>query len=618
MDPLRLSQIDEASISSLSSASIASDPIHETNSVRSYHPGRKSRLNSVASVPPPTAEASIKSGDHVPAHSSGFRRRTSTVTSWFRHQGSDDASLEPVSRKLTRQFTQQTAPGTSAFFVDGMLPNSVDDANEEAISTILNSEDSDNADSDDEERDNDLTKLNSIKKQVTHEVKQQLNKIGFFDPKFDRVKTMFHFVKGYFLITGVIMAIYSLYWGAMYHRTSRLKNFDFWVIVDEQDTLSQYVVEAANRVPNIGTWIPKPYQSISNDTSQLHSIMARKVYRQEIWGAVVVQPGAASDYLAALQSNSDFNTTGLMEVIHETGRDYVAESSYFTRAFAYLQQAFTELQPNMTAELTAQLSDSQKLAVLDKLLSPIMFTVTDLTPAHLLAPIVSGPQQFGLVYLHLLSLLQFAFFQPYHNKIASELKDASFIAYRLISSQITYIILGLGYTLVQVFFQIDIYTAYPHKVGFLIFWLSSYLVLSSLGGVNENISIFLQAVKPNLIPMWMFFWMVSNIAPTYYPISLSPKFYRYGYMMPIKNGYDLYKTLLFNTYKPANMPRNVCVLIGWVLITNALLPFTMMYYTKVKSEENKKKIKLLKKLKKLRAKHHVFRDNTVEEKPSPQ
>ncbi|KAG7693310.1 hypothetical protein KL915_004209 [Ogataea haglerorum] len=155
----------------------------------------------------------------------------------------------------------------------------------------------------------------------------------------------------------------------------------------------------------------------------------------------------------------------------------------------------------MTARLLEQLSDEQKLGTLQQLLTPIIFKTTDLTPARLLDPIVAGPQQFGLVYLHLLSLLQFAFFQPYHNEIASQLKDTSFLAYRLISSQITYLVLGLGYTLVQVFFQIDIYTAYPHKLGFLIFWLVSYLVLSSLGG-SEILSLWIHdAYKERLRPV---------------------------------------------------------------------------------------------------------------------
>ncbi|KAH3665240.1 hypothetical protein OGATHE_004055 [Ogataea polymorpha] len=619
MDSLRLSQIDEASLSSLSLRSLDSDPLSTSQHVRSYHPPdeAKTRQNSTASVPAPWPANESKSPDLHPRRSSGFRRRASTLTSWLKRAVSDEGLQEPASRRLTRQFTQQTSPGTSPFYVDGLIPSSANDANEEVISAVLNSDDSDTESDHDDvgqteslSRAPTITKLNSIRRQVTNEVKDKLTKIGFFDPKFNKIKTVLHFIKGYAFITGVIMAIYSLYWGTMYHRNSRLKSFHFWVVVDENDLLSHYVVEATKMMPLIGTWLPKPYQTISNDTDQLHSILAHKVYRQQIWGAVLVQPGAGSRYLEALQKGTSFNTSDVVEVIYETGRDYVAESSYFTRGFAQLQTFFTELQPNMTARLVEELSDEQKLNSLQQLLTPIIFKTTDLTPSHLLVPIVAGPQQFGLVYLHLLSLLQFAFFQPYHNKIASQLKDGSYLAFRLISSQITYLVLGLGYTLVQVFFQIDIYSGYPQKVGFLIFWLVSYLVLSSLGGVNENISIFLQAAKPNLIPMWMFFWMVSNIAPTYYPLNLSPKFYRYGYMMPIKNGYDLYKTLLFNTYKDANMPRNVCVLIGWVVVTNCLLPFTMRFYTRVKEQESKKKVRLLKKIKRLRKKKlHVSKQN---------
>ncbi|KAG7878778.1 hypothetical protein KL938_003921 [Ogataea parapolymorpha] len=278
MDPLRLSQIDEASLSSLSLRSLdsdPSDPLSTGQDVRSYHPPDqpKTRQNSTASVPVPWAADDPKTPDPHPRRNSGFRRRASTLTSWLKRAVSEEGLQEPSSRRLTRQFTQQTAPGTSPFYVDGLIPSSANDANEEVISAVLNSDDSDTESDHDDvgqttslSRAPTITKLNSIRRQVTNEVKDKLTKIGFFDPKFNKIKTVLHFVKGYAFITGVIMAIYSLYWGAMYHRNSRLRSFHFWVVVDENDLLSQYVVEATKMMPLIGTWLPKPYQTISNDT----------------------------------------------------------------------------------------------------------------------------------------------------------------------------------------------------------------------------------------------------------------------------------------------------------------------------------------------------------------
>ncbi|KAG7898636.1 hypothetical protein KL935_004235 [Ogataea polymorpha] len=278
MDSLRLSQIDEASLSSLSLRSLDSDPLSTSQHVRSYHPPdeAKTRQNSTASVPAPWPANESKSPDLHPRRSSGFRRRASTLTSWLKRAVSDEGLQEPASRRLTRQFTQQTSPGTSPFYVDGLIPSSANDANEEVISAVLNSDDSDTESDHDDvgqteslSRAPTITKLNSIRRQVTNEVKDKLTKIGFFDPKFNKIKTVLHFIKGYAFITGVIMAIYSLYWGTMYHRNSRLKSFHFWVVVDENDLLSHYVVEATKMMPLIGTWLPKPYQTISNDTDHV-------------------------------------------------------------------------------------------------------------------------------------------------------------------------------------------------------------------------------------------------------------------------------------------------------------------------------------------------------------
>ncbi|KAG7827372.1 hypothetical protein KL919_004686 [Ogataea angusta] len=193
MDPLRLSQIDEASLSSLDS-----DPLSTAQHVQSYRPPDqpKSRQNSTASVPEPWAADNSKSPDPHPRRNSGFRRRRSTLTSWLKRAVSEEALQEPSSRRLTRQFTQQTAPGTSPFYVDGLIPSSANDANEEVISAVLNSDASDSeSDHDDASqtaslaREPTITKLTSIRRQVTNEVKDKLTKIGFFDPKFNKIKT---------------------------------------------------------------------------------------------------------------------------------------------------------------------------------------------------------------------------------------------------------------------------------------------------------------------------------------------------------------------------------------------------------------------------------------------
>ncbi|GME74841.1 unnamed protein product [Ambrosiozyma monospora] len=229
-----------------------------------------------------------------------------------------------------------------------------------------------------------------------------------------------------------------------------------------------------------------------------------------------------------------------------------------------------------------------------------MVSQHDLTNSKLLKAISIGPQQFGLVYLHLLSLMQFSFFQPFHLKVATKLTNRSFVLYRLISSQITYLTIGLAYTLVQIAFKIDIYSAYPGKSGFVVFWVFTYLMLSALGGVNENVLLLIQTLMPNIIPVFQFFWMVVNIAPTYYPLEISPGFYKYAYCIPIFNGYEVYRILLFNTWKYASLARNVCVLLSWVVVTNMLLPLTMKFYTKKKNEQSLGKVEEIKRLKKLR------------------
>ncbi|ODV85383.1 hypothetical protein CANARDRAFT_181939, partial [[Candida] arabinofermentans NRRL YB-2248] len=561
-----------------------------------------------------------------------IRRRTSTISSWFQRSNSFDSpkgkgdgqvddSLNRIrSRKMSRQLSNFSATRVP-FNVDGTLPSAMISNNDEVMSILLKSEHNQHekdSDSTPQQYDGEepiqktttLNRIQTLKDQMTAEVKDKLDKIGLFDPRLEKFKICLKFFRGYLLLTGIFMGAFSLYWGSMYQREKRLVNMNVHVVLDDPNTYESLGIDdyfsdamvASTSDPVIAAyagWHTMPYTDLTDDPSEIRDILLKKVHHQECWGAIWIKPNSSIDYLSALKEDGSFNVSDAIEVIYETGRQYIAVSSYLSKSFTHLQTKFLSFQQEkITIPLTNELSNDQIVSNLKTLLTPIQFKIHDITDQSLIKAIVSGPQQFGLVYLHLLSLMQFAFFQPFHIKMAARLTDRSFIIYRLVSSQITYLVMGLAYTLVQIAFSINIYAAYNGKTGFLIFWLITYLMLSALGGVNENVVMMIQLKKPNLAPTWMLFWMILNIAPTYYPAILSPHFYRYGYALPIKNGFDLFMICLFDTYKQATLTRNILVLISWVVLMNTCLPFTMIYYSKKTTQVTNKKIQDLKKLRK--------------------
>ncbi|GMG24207.1 unnamed protein product [Ambrosiozyma monospora] len=592
------------------------------------------------------------------------RTRASTLTSWFqrqnsletqngngntnvnangKHRRSDNRRLSYASVLGRRNsgFDSFHFPGAYGVARQGSLNGvsygGVDPDDDDLISLLLNSDVSDDDEDEDDfisgdgvsslkttgQEGDPLSKRETLKKEVT----KRLEKIGFFDPKFERIKVILKFLRGYGFLISMLMGIFGLFWGSFYQRESRLVNLNCLVLLDDPQTYSSLPIDdyfsdvlkesvLNSNVSRLAGWKIEYYQDFitSNGgneadpysmSASLDSILQKKVHHDHYWCVVYVTPNSSLDYYNAIQSSngsSSFNNNEVYHAIYETGRNYAGVGSYVVKALSTLQKVIQSYQTtNITIPLIQSISESQVSTPITKLLlSPIMVSQHDLTDSELLKAISIGPQQFGLVYLHLLSLMQFSFFQPFHLKVATKLTNRSFVLYRLISSQITYLTIGLAYTLVQIAFKIDIYSAYPGKTGFVVFWVFTYLMLSALGGVNENVLLLIQTLMPNIIPVFQFFWMVVNIAPTYYPLEISPGFYKYAYCIPIFNGYEVYRILLFNTWKNASLARNVCVLLSWVVVTNMLLPLTMKFYTKKKNEQSLGKVQEIKRLKKLR------------------
>ncbi|GME90035.1 unnamed protein product [Ambrosiozyma monospora] len=334
--------------------------------------------------------------------------------------------------------------------------------------------------------------------------------------------------------------------------------------------------------------------------------MKEQIYHQHYWGAVWVKPNASIDYYSAIQAGETYNLSDAYHVMFETGRHYAAVNSILAKSITGLQTVILMLQPKLiTGPIMKKLSSSSSSssiseATMANFIVPIMFTSHDLTKASLNIPIALAPQQFGPIYLNVLSLMQLSFFVPYHAKLSKHMKNSTYLIFRVISSQITYLMIALAYSLVQVAFKIDLYTAYKGKSGFMAFWMVSYLLLSALGGVNENVVILLQAFAPNMVPSFSIFWIILNVGVTTYPLILCPKFYRYGYAMPILNGYELYKMILFDTYKGASIARNIVILLAWVIITVITMPLCIGVLVKHKRKEAAAKVKTLKKEKKRR------------------
>ena len=198
-----------------------------------------------------------------------------------------------------------------------------------------------------------------------------------------------------------------------------------------------------------------------------------------------------------------------------------------------------------------------------------------------------GPMQVGLIYCVLLTFFQLSLFGPVHGMITPLLKPVHIIIYRLVSSWATYFFLSLFFCTVSAIFKVDFTLAYG-RAGFIVYWMTTWLLMGAVGGANENVLSLLLAFYPQFLGFWLITWIILNISPSFVSMVLCNRLYRYGYMTPIYNGLECYRVIFMNTYK-GNLGRNYGVLVAWCVLNTLLFPLVMKVVGKKFKNDAKKK-----------------------------
>ncbi|KAK6880051.1 Nitrosoguanidine resistance protein SNG1, partial [Candida tropicalis] len=202
----------------------------------------------------------------------------------------------------------------------------------------------------------------------------------------------------------------------------------------------------------------------------------------------------------------------------------------------------------------------------------------------------AATMQLGGVYIIVMTFFSQIFTLRINMFLASKLSGAQFIIAKLVTTQIAYFIISLAFVVLNTAFQIPFNVTFGHS-GFLVIWMFAFLLMSSIGSIIEVLVMIAFAVKQALLGFVLVYIVVLNLAPVLSPIVLCPKFYRYGYAMPLKNFYDLLQVAYFDAWK-GHMGRNIGILIAWIIVTNTGLPFAMKLLARQKAKmENKENSK---------------------------
>lgn len=426
--------------------------------------------------------------------------------------------------------------------------------------------------------------------------------LGFFNPRMKPVRNrmVMKFILIYVIMAVLMLGIFSIYWGSMMHRNDHMKYLKFLVMVEDVDTIDGVPPIFGDRVIDVvtlpfaryyGDWqvyTPlnfseiRPKHSVGNTQWDVETL----VHEQKFWGAIHVKPIVTHQiYTALLNPETAYNASAkIWRLVYETGRDFNNVPSYVVPNSQTIEARVLSYQKEMTGQLIDILRQQGKNTseILDKgwavLAHSLNFEMKDLRPLR--QPQVMAPAQVGLIFLIIVTFFQFNFFVDFHKTVAGyPMKKPHYLLYRLLGSFLTYFWLSLMYSLISLAFQIDFTKAFG-RGGFPVYWMTIWLTMCAVGGMNEIMAHVLIMVFPPCLGFWLIFWVISNVSCTFTPMALTANFYRYGYALPIYNANEIIKVVFFDTHK-GHIGRNYGILVAWVVVTNILLALVLPIFGKV-------------------------------------
>lgn len=389
-----------------------------------------------------------------------------------------------------------------------------------------------------------------------------------------------------------VLGVWSIYWGSMYKRDTRLVNLSILINVENDLDLpiSKALIEATQNndiMPISAHWVIK--QNLTETQ------VIKSVHNQDYWGAIYISDmNASQNLIDAFQNGQNINTTNFVKSYYETGKDPNAMEAIIEPTLflfeSFFQKALTSsIYPNLISNLTNDqffnLKDTNALT------SYPIILYTDGIPID---PVTGGPLQVGLIFMIIITFFHVMWTGEMNGLVAKSTVTKDYIIFRMIASPVTFLLVSLAFACLNRAFQIDMNVTW--QGGFGVFWMISFLTMYAVGGANENISLILFAIHPPLMGFWLLFFVIINISATFAPIQLCPQVFRYAYAIPIKNAYELIKITLFNT-SHKDIGRCFGVLAAWLVLNNLLFPLCIIFFsTRMKKKIIKEqKMKLLKK-----------------------
>ncbi|CAR24597.1 SNG1 family protein [Lachancea thermotolerans CBS 6340] len=419
---------------------------------------------------------------------------------------------------------------------------------------------------------------------------------GFFSDRMhtERRTLLGKFLLNHLLLGMLIMAVFSLYWGAMYKRSSHLHKVKVLAVIQDDGGDGGSAGGVATAIPQLLESVPGTWHVYNTSSFQqrygvaggeIDAKIHKLVHDEKYWMSLNVKPNATNALLDSVRRASApaFNSSQYFEAFYESGRDPTNMKSTILPLMLQLEALHQNYHASVYLPAVLQ-NASQTMAQAARNVAQagrMVYGQVDSRPFS--DYVLLGPLQVGLIYCILLTFFQLALFGPIHGQMGQKLKPSHMLLYRYTIAFVNYFFLSLFFCLVSLAFQVD-YTKTFGRGGFMVAWMTSWLLMAAVGGANENMITMVMSVAPQFLGFWMIFWVVLNISPSFYPMDLTNNFYRYGYMTPIYNGVMMFRVIFLDLYR-GNLGRNYGILCAWVVVNMALFPFVMKFFIHQKKKE---------------------------------
>ncbi|KAL7623749.1 hypothetical protein AAE478_005302 [Parahypoxylon ruwenzoriense] len=436
---------------------------------------------------------------------------------------------------------------------------------------------------------------------------------GFWDPRMKNIRrqVIFEWARMLVTLTIFIIGVLSLYWAVLFHvdkniptLTVHVVDFDAQVAPYDNVTpiVGPAVTAAALQMHNSPTQRSLGYTFVPPSRYAFDPIAVRQaVYDWDAWAAIIVHANATALLQEAVfTGNASYDPTGAVQFIIQSARQ---ESTYYTYIVPQLQALARQFaaQFGPTWVQTVMSNDSIPRDVLARAPAAVNPGVTplqiDLRPFQ---PATATPSvTIGLIYLIIVAFFSFSFFLPIHMKFVTPkghppLHFWQLILWRLGATIATYFFVSLTYSFVSLAFQIPFWpgpgsptepafnaTAYG-RGSFVVYWMVNFIGMNALGIACENVAMI---IGQPWTAAWLIFWVITNVATSFYSLDLAPGFFKWGYAWPLHHVVQASRQILFDLHSEIGL--NVGVLFAWAAVNVSLFPLCC-YFMRWKQERGQR------------------------------